>query len=1458
MEVLSSLRSDAELVRKALADSPWACEALVFRYQRSARAVARAAGVEPSSADDVVQEAFLRGFRQLAGLREPASFGPWFLAIVRNLAKSHLRGAGRVCILEDLEAVESREPETLEGKEFREALWRKVAELPEGIREAVFLYYHEGESVRAVARALGTSPSAAKARLKRGRGILRARLWRELGTQLRDMLPSAREWRKSGRRLTLIAMGALASSWARAAGEAAATLTSSAPVHSVLAKPILGGVTMISGKKLAVGASLAVVLLMGGIALMIGKPGSKGDRPPPGPGASSKALRAVSRGETIRGEAEPVEPPRLEPEAAEAGQLSIAGRIISNGRGVAGARVFGIDVVAWEAIAKDEALPLGAKPIDGLERLREAYLLEAASVPETVSEGDGSFGFGNLPDGVYRILAEREGFLPSSTTMVGVRAGTTARCEIELIPALPVTGRAVDPSGNPVPGASIEAQTREIAVLQGREHLERMRADWLEGRILFEPTSVETGPDGGFRLGSLEPTIYDLIARKEGYLEGRSFHVPAGSRDVILTLHEGCSLEGRVLDSTGSPVRDAEVGLSAAATAEVHRLFDWRHVDFGLLQEEKRASTGETGRFRIQGLVPGSFTLLVTADGFPPLEREITVTHRSGDLGDLLLEIPRVISGAVRTPGGDPFPGARVWVPRPRSMVLPSNRVAPAETEAIAESRSEADGGFLLGALPDGILEVRASADGYADGVAKGVPAGTAQVDLVLQAGITVHGKVIHGDTSDPVADAEVVIGYGGEKRTRSDPRGAFRVPGFALSDLRGWKTAVRASHPEFGTFTDYNAFMLGRTQGSPLVLPLSRAERIAGRVSDSEGQPIMGAQVRIEVSGLPAEARGYNPARDSRAITGSNGSFSVAAPTDLRHMIGDITYHVVAFHPAAGRDRAGPLELPRTGDPWPDVDLRLGGSVIGGKVTGEDGSPIPQARVSVRRTGPTEDAERWPTGSTFEGGTAYSGPNGEYRLMGVEHGPCEVTATALGFAPRRIPALTAGEEPLGVDIVLSRGGSVEGTVRDTEGDPVAQAEVLALPEEELTSESPGEISEYTGRLMLLSTAGLVSARTGPDGSFRLAGVPDGTLRIVARAPGYETGTAPGIRAGTTGVDLTLSRFAAVYGTVLTSRTREPIPRFAIDILDRKKLPTPGKAPTNVPTSYRVASEGQLIFDHPAGRFLYDGLRPGDYLVVVQAPGSLFATREVALRAGEERSLEILLDWGDRIDGVVVDEETGLPVAGVPVGFSRMSPGEDAQRFSSPWGDGGLTAADGTFSITGLREGKYLIMAVHPYYLRTIPIPVEIPRSNEEALEIKLAPAGRLEGRILGSAHQFGKSAVRYSVYLKRKGVQEDMADPGSMEPEDLLRIMESFCPVPIDPEGRYHADSLRPGVVLVELKRQVIERGEVEHHGPAGGTVGSRSAGPEDRIPLGEVEIRPRQTTIFDAVVPGDSAGAR
>src|ERR1044071_8275847 len=84
-----------ELVERAKHGSSSAFAQLIRRYERAALAIAYSAAGDSDSAGDVVQEAFVRAWRKLATLKDPARFGSWLAGIIRNVAVDQRRRSRR-------------------------------------------------------------------------------------------------------------------------------------------------------------------------------------------------------------------------------------------------------------------------------------------------------------------------------------------------------------------------------------------------------------------------------------------------------------------------------------------------------------------------------------------------------------------------------------------------------------------------------------------------------------------------------------------------------------------------------------------------------------------------------------------------------------------------------------------------------------------------------------------------------------------------------------------------------------------------------------------------------------------------------------------------------------------------------------------------------------------------------------------------------------------------------------------------------------------------------------------------------------------------------------------------------------------------------------------------------------------------------------------------------------------
>ena len=83
----------------------------------------------------------------------------------------------------------------------------------------------------------------------------------------------------------------------------------------------------------------------------------------------------------------------------------------------------------------------------------------------------------------------------------------------------------------------------------------------------------------------------------------------------------------------------------------------------------------------------------------------------------------------------------------------------------------------------------------------------------------------------------------------------------------------------------------------------------------------------------------------------------------------------------------------------------------------------------------------------------AYTDDNGSFRLEDMEGGAHTLEVLAPGHARRTVDITAEKGETVRVDLSLEPGASISGRVVDSNGEPVASAEVLAILEDEAASE---------------------------------------------------------------------------------------------------------------------------------------------------------------------------------------------------------------------------------------------------------------------------------------------------------------------------------------------------------------------------------------------------------------------
>ena len=173
---------DGEIVREVLAGDERAYARLVRRYKDVLYRYAERMTGRPDDAADIVQQTFIKGYRNLDRCRDPEKVGGWLFRITVNLCKDHLKSRRRHDVsLDAPEAqVAARQEPTAgaEQAEIREEIFAALQKLSPDQREAFVLKHVEGWPYEDMSERLDVSVSALKMRVHRARDELQELLKR--------------------------------------------------------------------------------------------------------------------------------------------------------------------------------------------------------------------------------------------------------------------------------------------------------------------------------------------------------------------------------------------------------------------------------------------------------------------------------------------------------------------------------------------------------------------------------------------------------------------------------------------------------------------------------------------------------------------------------------------------------------------------------------------------------------------------------------------------------------------------------------------------------------------------------------------------------------------------------------------------------------------------------------------------------------------------------------------------------------------------------------------------------------------------------------------------------------------------------------------------------------------------------------------------------------------------------
>ncbi len=328
-----------------------------------------------------------------------------------------------------------------------------------------------------------------------------------------------------------------------------------------------------------------------------------------------------------------------------------------------------------------------------------------------------------------------------------------------------------------------------------------------------------------------------------------------------------------------------------------------------------------------------------------------------------------------------------------------------------------------------------------------------ANADVTLAATGTVNGTVVarDGSTAVPNAVVEVRTGTNGGKAMQvvTGADGAFSLLAVPLGEFR-----LHATNPANGDQGETITRLVTANEVRTANVRLLGVGQVRVHAQDGAGQPVAGAEVTVtSQSQFGGDARGLTDAQGD-AVIGPvfNGDFTVTAAkgSGLERMTAGGSGAIVD-----GVTAQVSLTL-----------VRKPVAKVSGIVTKGLGA-LPQAGVAV----------------SLDGSAALpvtTGADGAFSFESVEAGKSYALVARIGGQVRAKGEVTIGESDQAVvrNLVLLGIGSVQGTVRNAQG--AVQAATLELSNSDPT---------YGGRWQ---------TQAGPDGRFRLDGIPVGSFVLRA------------------------------------------------------------------------------------------------------------------------------------------------------------------------------------------------------------------------------------------------------------------------------------------------------------------------------------------------------------------------
>jgi AhpC/TSA family/Carboxypeptidase regulatory-like domain len=396
---------------------------------------------------------------------------------------------------------------------------------------------------------------------------------------------------------------------------------------------------------------------------------------------------------------------------------------------------------------------------------------------------------------------------------------------VMLDPGNKISGKVVDDNGVPISGADV--------VIRFDDALQNPN-EALETNI-----TVVTGQDGIWTYTGAPQSMnqVEIGAWDYGYITGSTYNpevVPAAkllNGSDTLTLHNGITVVGTVLDSDSKPIRKARITLGPGRFG-------------GPTVPPER--TDRTGGFSFAAAPGQQVVVTVLANGYAPELQSFVMGQQSPPALTFNLQLARDITGTVIDSHGRPIPRANIYFQTWRGFQTIANGV-----------QADQNGRFDWPNAPVDTVYAIVNAQGYNDAQNVAMTPDHPVV-VTLQQAQHVHVLVVDANTDKPI-EKFIQFTIGGAPQSESKinwiwPENQMRTYPGGTFDLFS-PYGENNNNPGYGVTIEANGYLSASANvnpssasDAPLVMKLTPApaKDITAAAFDPDGKPAAGAQAYL------------------------------------------------------------------------------------------------------------------------------------------------------------------------------------------------------------------------------------------------------------------------------------------------------------------------------------------------------------------------------------------------------------------------------------------------------------------------------------------------------------------------------------------------------------------------------------------------------------------------------------